>query len=208
MTPFTLHRRHSKGPFSLIRAMSFSINAVNQEGERLLAELPEIIKGHNYSYKFNEQMRFHLDHIMEQFKHRKPLFEENIICDIRSFIASFMQEYFGNAFVTGKTLKKSYSKIPEVSLVDGMKMFAETMMNQQMSMEALSAHFNLSGRHLNRVFRKHTGISINNYTLRRKAELASHFLSTSNMKVYEIATALGFKSDTYFSIFFKISFVS
>ena len=84
-----------------------------------------------------------------------------------------------------------------------MKMFAETMINQQMSMKALSAHFNLSGRHLNRVFRNHTGISINNYTLRRKTELASHFLLNSNMKVHEIATALGFKSDTYFSIFFK-----
>jgi two-component system response regulator YesN len=122
---------------------------------------------------------------------------------MRSFMASFMQEYFGNAFISGKSIKKSYSKIPEVRLVDDMKMFAETMMNQQMSMEVLASHFNLSGRHLNRVFRKHSGISINNYTLRRKSELASHFLLTSNMKVHEIATALGFKSDTYFSIFFK-----
>lgn len=203
MPPFTLHSRYSKGPFSLIRAMAFSINAVNQKGERLLAELPKTIREHNYSYKFNDQMRFHLEHIMEQVKRQKPLFEENIICHMRSFIASFMQEYFGDAFVTGRTLRKSYGKIPEVNLVDDMKMFAETMMNRQMSMEALSAHFNHSGRHLNRIFRKHTGISINNYTLKRKAELASHFLLTSNMKVHEIATALGFKSDTYFSIFFK-----
>lgn len=203
MPPFTLHSRHSKGPFSLIRAISFSINAVNQKGERLLAELPKIIRGHNYSYKFNDQMRFHLEHIMEQVKRQRPLFEENIICHIRSFIASFMQEYFGNAFISGKSIKKSYSKIPKVRLVDDIKMFIEDMMNRQMSMEELLAHFNLSGRHLNRIFRKHTGISINNYTLRRKAELASHFLLTSNMKVHEIAAALGFKSDTYFSIFFK-----
>jgi AraC-like DNA-binding protein len=52
------------------------------------------------------------------------------------------------------------------------------------------------------LFRKETGASPIDYFLRLKIQKACQYIELSDMKLYEISTALGFESPTYFSRLF------
>ena len=57
--------------------------------------------------------------------------------------------------------------------------------------------------YLSRIFKEATGRTIIQTLNQRKIEKAKEFLSSGDMKIYEVADALGFENTTYFSHFFK-----
>lgn len=57
--------------------------------------------------------------------------------------------------------------------------------------------------YLSRIFKEATGRTIIQTLNRRKIEKAKEFLTGGDMKIYEVADALGFENTTYFSHFFK-----
>ena len=60
-----------------------------------------------------------------------------------------------------------------------------------------------SPSYLSRIFRESTGTTVISAINRKKVEKAKEYLSQRDMKIYEIADALGFENTTYFSHFFK-----
>ena len=60
-----------------------------------------------------------------------------------------------------------------------------------------------SSSYLSRIFKEATGRTIIQTLNQRKIEKAKEFLSSGDMKIYEVADALGFENTTYFSHFFK-----
>ena len=57
--------------------------------------------------------------------------------------------------------------------------------------------------YLSRIFKETTGKTIINFMNEKKVEKAKEYLARTDMKIYEIAAALGFENTTYFSYFFK-----
>lgn len=60
-----------------------------------------------------------------------------------------------------------------------------------------------SPSYLSRIFKESTGTTVIGAINEKKVEKAKEYLSQKNMKIYEVADALGFENTTYFSHFFK-----
>ncbi|TVY11104.1 AraC family transcriptional regulator [Paenibacillus cremeus] len=68
---------------------------------------------------------------------------------------------------------------------------------------AMSRHFALSFKQINRLFKKETGTTVYNYLLGKKLDTAKMLLQDTSMAVSEIAYRIGYADPHYFSNVFK-----
>ena len=71
------------------------------------------------------------------------------------------------------------------------------------TMTEVAAFMNMNPSYFSRYFKEEMGISYIDYVKQIKVERARHLLTTSNMRIYEISSALGYSSVQYFSTLFK-----
>ncbi len=74
---------------------------------------------------------------------------------------------------------------------------------ENLTIEQLSERFNISTRNLHNKFIKQYNVSPKKYILDKKYEAIKLLLTTTDMKMYEIAERTGFASEYYFSKAFK-----
>lgn len=76
--------------------------------------------------------------------------------------------------------------------------------NHALTLKEIAEKVHLSVGHLCGLFKKETGKTLNNYITEIRMEEAKRLLEEENLKVYEVADAVGYQSSQYFSqIFFK-----
>jgi two-component system response regulator YesN len=83
------------------------------------------------------------------------------------------------------------------------KQIIEDQLSSAISQKAIARGFNISVRHLNRIFSGQTGFSVGSYIIQRRLNAAQKMLYNPKFSVKEIADSLGFRSDNYFCAFFK-----
>lgn len=75
--------------------------------------------------------------------------------------------------------------------------------NPDLSIKAIADHVNLSQNYLSTLFKKQTGITVNDFLLNIRAEKACRLLSQTDLKLYEIAEKIGLWDANYLSTVFK-----
>lgn len=73
----------------------------------------------------------------------------------------------------------------------------------QLIVEEIAKHFNVSTSHLSRIFREHTSVTLVEYITMRKIEDIQFYLRFSNIKIAEIAERFHFCNQSYFTRVFK-----
>lgn len=71
------------------------------------------------------------------------------------------------------------------------------------SVNMLANELGLSRNYFGKLFKSRTGMSLSNYVNNLRIKRATELLRTTNMKVYEVALAVGYENQSYFSIAFK-----
>lgn len=71
------------------------------------------------------------------------------------------------------------------------------------SVEQLARDYSISSGHIKNIFKKHTGITIFEYLFEKRMSAAKDLLDNTDLKVYEIAEKLGYKSKAFFSRAFQ-----
>lgn len=88
-------------------------------------------------------------------------------------------------------------------------LFMKQNVNRKMTLEEMADHFNISVSHFSRLFKQRTRHSPMDYFIQLKIQYACQLLDYSNLRVYEIANAIGYEDTYYFSrIFRKVMGVS
>ncbi len=77
---------------------------------------------------------------------------------------------------------------------------------EDLSLKKLSSIFHYSPGHLNSVFRRHAGMPVHRYILRKKLEQAKLMLESERPFIKDVCERLGFKDQLYFSRLFKKHF--
>lgn len=96
--------------------------------------------------------------------------------------------------------KKEYKNY----LVVNIKKYIREHLSQRLSLNEVAASFNISANYLSQLFTKYNDEGFNEYITHQKIKEAKKMLSSDeNMKVYEVADALGFDNAFYFSKVFK-----
>ena len=71
------------------------------------------------------------------------------------------------------------------------------------SVNMLANELGLSRNYFGKLFKSKMGMSLSNYVNNLRIKRATELLRTTNMKVYEVALAVGYENQSYFSIAFK-----
>lgn len=88
-------------------------------------------------------------------------------------------------------------------LVDECRQYIETHYAERISVSDVSKKIGTSASYLSRIFKELTGDTVIQHINQHKLEKAKVYLKDTDMKIYEIADAVGFVNITYFSRFFK-----
>lgn len=87
--------------------------------------------------------------------------------------------------------------------IDRIMEFIDKNYMREISLNVLSEQMNLTPNYLCRLFRSCTGMKLTDYINRVRIEGAKKLLTTTDMKVYEVAESVGFSSASYFCTVFK-----
>jgi two-component system response regulator YesN len=74
---------------------------------------------------------------------------------------------------------------------------------EDLSLDALASELGLSPAYFCRLFKKETGVNFKDYLTELRLDLAKEALQDPRRKVYEVAEAVGFRDQRYFSELFK-----
>ncbi|TYP71060.1 response regulator transcription factor [Paenibacillus methanolicus] len=79
----------------------------------------------------------------------------------------------------------------------------ENYSDPELTTQKIAAHSNFSHTYLCALFKKHTGKTLNEYITEVRMERAKELLKDSDLKLYEIASSIGYPGANYFSTLFK-----
>jgi AraC-like DNA-binding protein len=136
-----------------------------------------------------------------------------IVEKIRSQVQIFVQEMLERA-VPAMVLAAPISA-PTVDAVElsttkyqQILKFVHNNINQPLQLEDIAAHFKYSTRHVARLFRQESGVTIGRYILEQKLRAAQRLLATTDYPVKTIAHELGYHDVGYFCRLFRTHLTS
>ena len=94
-------------------------------------------------------------------------------------------------------------KKPTSPLVENIKNYILSNIEFDINISYISKIFHYNEMYLGRLFKRETGESVSDYITLRRLEIAKELLSSTNEKIINIASTVGFNSVTYFNRVFK-----
>lgn len=89
------------------------------------------------------------------------------------------------------------------SVVDKTKVYIREHIDEAISCEDIASNVYLNPDYLTRIFKKETGMSISDYLLHERLEIAAALLVNTDMSVSAIASKIGYANFSHFSRIFK-----
>lgn len=102
-------------------------------------------------------------------------------------------------------LTKANQQHEHYLIVKAKKFIYDNYMNN-IGLNEVAEHLNLSPKYFSNFFKQNTGINFSDYVTEIKMSMAKRLLKETNYKVYEIANIVGYENAFYFSKVFKKNF--
>ncbi|WP_074106803.1 helix-turn-helix transcriptional regulator [Paenibacillus helianthi] len=84
------------------------------------------------------------------------------------------------------------------SIINTIKQYVDEQLHQNITLKRISDSLNFNCAYLGQKFKQHENMSFNEYLLRQRMEKAKLLLETTEMKIYEIADAVGYTEMDWF----------
>ena len=204
--PATLHHRIFENYKKNINiTLVFTVSGYNVNGNFLCAELVRLIADKKYCMKLTPQLNSIFQEIKEQVNADIPL--TNIVSKhlLYSFMVIFFQQNFSELFDVSSKARLLDKFDFDNNRIDAIKKYLVFLLNSTMgnTLMRMEEAFGMSSRHLNRIFKQETGMTIIQYQIKQKLVHAQNLLNGTKIPVLEIAHTLGFKDAVKFSCFFQ-----
>lgn len=105
---------------------------------------------------------------------------------LEQFLRAVCEETHGESYLVRQTKQYIYRNYPS-----------------PISLAEVAGSLNISEGHLSRIFSEQTGQSFVKYLVRVRIEKAKEYLSTTHLRIYEVAEKVGYSSTEHFSRSFK-----
>lgn len=89
------------------------------------------------------------------------------------------------------------------SVVEKVKEYIHQHLSEDLSREDIASHVYLNPDYLTRIFKKETGMSISDYLLQQRMNIAARLLANTGLTVSSIAAQIGYANFSHFSRMFK-----
>lgn len=87
--------------------------------------------------------------------------------------------------------------------IQDVKRYIAEHLDQDISREDIARHVHLNPDYLSRIFKKEVGVSVIDYLIGRRIEMAKKLLQETNMRVSDVAAQVGYSNFSHFSKIFK-----
>ncbi|OPH56966.1 DNA-binding response regulator [Paenibacillus ferrarius] len=155
--------------------------------------------------------KFYLNfqHMVMQTLQQKGLFTEDMLSD------HFAPERISSAVKSVKDLQDWVKDVLEIAMtsiegpgsnetvVEKIKRYIAANIDQEMSRQYIADYIDLSPDYMVKLFKKETGLSISEYILKERIDLAKELLIKSETSISNVSLAVGFVNFSYFSTLFK-----
>ncbi|WEK54775.1 MAG: response regulator [Candidatus Cohnella colombiensis] len=128
-------------------------------------------------------------------RYSSQLYESEKCEEIRRVMKLIMDELVG--FWTKRDMYKNEY------LIQQCKTYIEQNYMKDLSLEAIASHVHFNPSYLSNLFKTYGGIGYSEYLTKVRIEKAQHLLQSSNLKIYEISSMVGYSDSTYFIKMFK-----
>lgn len=119
------------------------------------------------------------------------------ITAVKELLAKLKEEMEGKAHKDNPDNER-YSEV-----IWDMMITTQESYGRKIGLEYFSGKYRLTPEYLSNLFAKEAGITFSNYLKTVRIEKAKELILTTNMKIYEIACAVGYPDQKYFSKVFK-----
>ena len=199
--PKTIHQRIAQEDNSNILGFLLDLVPQNKAGEIFYEKIAKFLTENNFIFDNIAFINEFEARILEQLSSRSGIVIGQINLYIHEFLFKLFSHYFAADLIhNSEEHKMSYDRD---ELVMSTKQIIEDQLSSAISQKALARRFNISVRHLNRIFSEQAGCSVGSYIIQRRLNAAQKMLYNPKFSVKEIAESLGFRSDNYFCSFFK-----
>jgi two-component system response regulator YesN len=128
----------------------------------------------------------------------QPLVELEHASDLDSLLS------FLNGYLSRVATAIGQNKVtPSLKVIEQAKSWIRLHMEDEVSLTKLAEHIHLNANYLSQLFKQTTGETFIDFVTRERIEKAKELLQDPKMKIFEVATLVGFKDSNYFSIAFK-----
>lgn len=166
-------------------AQEKNINRVKNIYFNLLLIVFEVAKDRGFINLYDENEK---NYIWQEIERTKTLAE------LSAYIISNIESVFS----TMEEQNAVHSKIYEITTY-----IKENYTAEDLSVQSIARHTYLSYTYLCAFFKKNTGKTINEYITEVRIEKAKELLREGRMRLYEIASSIGYTDPNYFSSLFK-----
>ena len=133
---------------------------------------------------------------------------ENIKEELADILIEYKRAKLQNSLLEmNKWLMRTLSTIATIMtgehIIIKAKSYIKTHYMEQITLASVAKMLQISESHLSRLFSKMQGDSFTEYLQKTRMNVATELLRSSNMKIYEIARAVGYTSSEQFSRMFK-----
>ncbi len=188
IAPNVVHRLAYSDADCLKTSLAFTLDS---------KDFPYVISALNTSRKFSfsGEIIDNVDFILKQ-KETNDIFTQNLISG-RTF-----EIIYSVLKILGVTLPENHKHSGD-SRVLAAKHYIENNRSRMISCEDVAKECCLSRKQLNRIFKQHTGQTVNDYLVESRVNYAKRLVTHSEYSVKEIGYMMGFESTSSFVAFFK-----
>jgi two-component system response regulator YesN len=116
-------------------------------------------------------------------------------------IATFYMSSSDTIFLADDMLTETNEKNARV--VEKAKAYIEEHLSKDISILEIAQYVGLSQNYFSNVFKQRSGKTLLDYIISKKMEVAYHYVTSTDLKIYEIAEHVGFQDAKYFNKVFK-----
>ncbi len=113
---------------------------------------------------------------------------------IRKALSSALLMQCIGEVVAGKTVPATSPREHGMALVADLESFLTSHADQDIPLDALEKRFSISRRHITRLFREGTGLSIGEFQQRQRYKNACRLVAETDLSISEVAHRVGFES--------------
>ncbi len=198
-------------PYQDVEALfsGISMNSAEQMRDSIerIYQQPVNMLYKDFSCSLTFMILLRLSHLMNCYDQSRDLIPREVL-DIRTLKREYprivqQKELVANtAFVLADLIAKKEVASPKKIVRDAMN-YIRAHYNENITLTNVAEHINISKNYLCDIFKKELNITFINYVMNMRIEKAKELLTTTDMKMYEIAETVGYHDYAYFSQIFK-----